>query len=225
MKKTLMLIPAFVFALALMAQRPQHQGNGKQERPGMEQRRGMGNNNAFRNLDLTDAQKAQAKILQDEFRSKMQALNENENISVKEQRDARFNLAKEHRTKMNNILTTEQQSQLKEQRAKQQAKMQEIQAKRFENMAEKLALNETQKATLQKEREVQRVKMQSIQQNEIPDRMAFQAIMRERKDKHEATMKSVLTKEQFEKWEEMKKQAPQRSGRGRGHMHGRGMQV
>jgi Spy/CpxP family protein refolding chaperone len=188
----------------------------------MEERGGFVKSKVFQNLDLTEAQKEQVNTLQRDFRAKMQALNQKENITVKEQRDARFSLAKEHRAKMTGLLTAEQQYKLKEQRANQQNKMQEVKSRRFEDMTEKLSLNETQKAALQKERDEQRMKMQSIRQNDAIERSEMQASIQEMRAKHEATMKSVLTKEQYKQWEEMKKQIPQRGGHGRGHMHGHG---
>jgi Spy/CpxP family protein refolding chaperone len=225
MKKTLLIIPALALAFGLMAQQPQRPGYGKKDKPGMERRGGLNKGGALQNIDLTEAQQNQMKTLQMKFREQMKALGQNENISVKEQRDARFNLAKEHRNNIDKILTTEQKSKLKEQRINQQGQKQEMLAKRFDQMAQTLALTDAQKATLQKEREVQRAKMEALRLNENFDRTAFQTSMKEIRANREATMKSVLTSAQYEKWEEMKKQSPPRRGQGRGFGQGRGMQV
>lgn len=225
MKKTIMIIPALVLSFGLMAQQPEKQRFGKQGKPGMERRGGLNKSDAFKNLDLTEAQQQEMKGMQMQFREQMKSLGQNENNSVKEQRDARYNLAKEHRNNINKILTPEQQSKLKQQRKSQQNQMQALQAKRFEQMAQNLDLTEAQKATLQKDREAQRAKMEALRQNENADRTVFQNSMQEIRANREATLKSVLTPEQFQKWEEMRKQTPQRRGHGRGFGQGRGMQV
>ena len=62
-------------------------------------------------LNLSQEQKDQIKAINEEFRNQMQDLKKNENITVKEQKERREELAKNHRERFQSILTQEQKDQ------------------------------------------------------------------------------------------------------------------
>jgi Spy/CpxP family protein refolding chaperone len=59
-------------------------------------------------LNLTDAQKQQMKSINEDFKNKMQALNKNDNIMVKDMKAQRKALMQERKDKISAILTPEQ---------------------------------------------------------------------------------------------------------------------
>ncbi|HRE50159.1 MAG TPA: hypothetical protein PK339_01975 [Flavitalea sp.] len=68
----------------------------------------------FKELNLTDAQKAEIKKINEDFKSKMQEINKNDNVTVKEMREKKAALHKERRTAFLNVLTPEQKATLEE---------------------------------------------------------------------------------------------------------------
>jgi hypothetical protein len=83
MKKTMLLMLPFFVAIVAIAQPPHpagKPGKGPGGKAGMEM---------MKDIDLTPEQKVAMQKLQDELRQQMQALNRNESITVKEQRDRR----------------------------------------------------------------------------------------------------------------------------------------
>lgn len=62
-------------------------------------------------LNLSEAQKQQIKSVNEDFRTKMQALNQNDNLLVKDARAQRKALMQERKDKISAILTPEQRTQ------------------------------------------------------------------------------------------------------------------
>lgn len=158
-----------------------------------------------KDLNLTDEQKQQLKGINENHRKQMAELKKNESISVKEMNDRKALLAKEHRSAMEQILTTEQKTKMLEQRNRSKQKHGQMQAKRMEEMKEKLALTEDQSAKLTSLNEGYRSKFESLKKNESLDQTAkreqFKALQKQRKEE----LKNVLTQEQIQKLEDMKK--------------------
>lgn len=163
--KKLLWSAAFIFALSGMAVAQNNGGGKNADRGGMKRGQGMqdgkmkgerqGRMNADRNtgfwakdLNLTDAQKAQMETLQQKFRTDMQALNKQENITVKEQRERREALANSHREAMQNILTPEQRAQMQQKAAERREDRQENREARMEDHFDRLDLNEMQRAAV-----------------------------------------------------------------------------
>ena len=95
--------------------RPGHEMKRKHHRGGDE----------FKNLNLSEDQKAQFKALHEENRKQMAELKKNDNITVKEWNGKKDALRKEHREKMQSLLTTEQKAQLEKSKLERKAKMEE----------------------------------------------------------------------------------------------------
>lgn len=222
MKNLLVLAATTLLTTALMAQRP-HQGPGpRQGRPGME-KVGPGRQMAFDDLNLTEAQKTQLKTLQESFRQKMKELNANENLTVKDQRDQRFALARAHKQQVDQVLTPDQKATLESKRKEQQQKMQEMGEQRWQKLATELQLTEAQKQALTTARTTHRSNMQQIQQNESMSRSQKQAALQAEQQKHKQVMESTLTEAQRNQWKEMQQHRPGTRGamQGRPGHHGR----
>ena len=158
-----------------------------------------------KDLNLSDAQKQQMKTAKETYRKQMAELNKNENITVKEMRDRRASLAKEHKSAIEGILTQEQKNKIQENRAKSMEKRKEMQAKRMEKMKKDLALTDDQSAKLKSLNESYKSKFESLNKNESLDRTAKREQFKTLHQQHRNEMKSVLTQEQVQKLEEMRK--------------------
>ena len=98
-----------LFAVAALPTSATAQEKRMMKHPGkMKHQHGM----MARDLNLSEDQKKQAKTYREDFRKKMQELNKNENITVKEMRDRKEALQKEQRNKMQSLLTAEQKNKI-----------------------------------------------------------------------------------------------------------------
>lgn len=159
----------------------------------------------MKELNLTDAQKQQAKANREDFKQKMQELNKNESITVKEMRDRKAALMKEQKAKMEALLTPEQKTKLEQMKVEQKQKADERFAKHLDKMKSDLGLTETQLTQLKTQRQDMRAKFEALKNNESLSREQkkeqFMALKEEAKEAH----KKIFTPEQLKKMEEMKK--------------------
>ena len=162
-------------------------------------------------LNFSEAQKTQAKAINEDSRKKMQELNKNESITVKEQRDRRAAIQKERKTKMDGLLTAEQKAKQTQLRAEQKAKKEAGYTKRLDKMKTNLNLTDEQVAKLKAQRTTTHAKAEKIKNNESLSREQkkeqMMALKSEAKDQH----KKIFTPEQLKKREEMKKNHGEKS--------------
>lgn len=158
-----------------------------------------------KDLNLSDDQKQKMKGINETFKKQMSELRNNENITVKEMRDRRSAIAKEHRSAIQGLLTQEQKNKLQEHKAKSIEKRKEMQVKRMEKMKKDLALTDDQSAKLKSMNESYRSKFETLRKNESLDRSAKQEQMKTLREQQKSELKNVLTEEQIQKLEEMKK--------------------
>jgi Spy/CpxP family protein refolding chaperone len=156
-------------------------------------------------LNLSESQKQQAKANHDEFKQKMQELDKNENITVKESRDRKDALMKEQRSKMEALLTPEQKTKMEQLKAEQKTKSNERFGNHLDKMKGELNLTESQVAQLKTQRENMSAKFKAIKENESLSRQQkrdqLMALKEEAKKQHE----KIFTADQMKKMEEMKK--------------------
>ena len=156
-------------------------------------------------LNFSEAQKTQAKAINEDSRKKMQELNKNESITVKEQRDRKTAIQKERKTKMDGLLTAEQKAKQTQLRADHKAKKEAGYAKRLDKMKTNLNLSDEQVTKLKTQRAATHAKAEKIKNNESLSREQkkeqMMALKSEAKDQH----KKIFTPEQLKKREEMKK--------------------
>jgi Spy/CpxP family protein refolding chaperone len=163
-------------------------------------------------LNFTDAQKAQAKTINEDSRKKMQELNKNENITVKEQRDRKAAILKESKIKMDGLLTAEQKTKLVQLKAEQKAKHEERYAKHLDKMKTNLNLTDEQVAKLKVQRAANHAKAEKIKNNELLSREQKKEQMMALKAEAKQQNSKIFTPEQLKKREEMKKVHGDKSG-------------
>jgi len=208
MKK--IFIMATVICLSVVAVKAQQPGNY-----GFRHRQGRAYHHHRRDLakelNFTDQQKQQLKTINSDFRNKMAALDKNENITVKEMRDKKAVLLKEQRTAFQNLLTPEQKNKLEDMRKKGEARRQEMAAKQLDRMKIILSLSDDQTAKIKNVNDNFRTQLQKFREDQSLSRTAkrdqFMALAKQRND----DIKSVLTQEQFDKMQELRKQRMDRS--------------
>jgi len=167
---------------------------------------------ALQQLNLSDAQKAQMKASNEEFKSKMKAAQSNENQTVKQLRDTRASLAKAHKAKMESILTTEQKGKLAELKANAKKQHGEHFAKHFDKMKQQLNLTDQQVATLKSNQESIKGKLKAIKDNDQLDRTAKMQQVKALRTEMKSNFDNVLTKEQKDKMQTLRAERKDKMG-------------
>ena len=165
-------------------------------------------------LNLSQTQKDQMKSINDEFRSQMQDLKKNENITVKEQKSRREELTKNHRERIQSILTNDQKVQfekIKKEHSDKSGKMGKTKrgGKDFgngsrEKLSESLNLSKEQSDKLKTLHSGMSEKIKSIRSNESLTQDQKKEQMNEVKKQQKEQMKSILSEDQLKKMDEMK---------------------
>ena len=159
----------------------------------------------MKQLNLSTAQKAQFKTDHQEFKQKMQELNKNESMTVKDFRDRKFALRKEQKSKIDGLLTPEQKTKFAQLKTEQKAKKEGHFAGHLNKMKTQLGLTDNQVAQLKSQRDDMHLKMKSIKENESLSREQVRdqvmALKNEAKEQH----KKIFTEDQLKKMEELKK--------------------
>ncbi|MEO5783116.1 MAG: hypothetical protein ABIQ07_07590 [Ginsengibacter sp.] len=167
---------------------------------------GMGR--GMEKLNLTDAQKQQMKSINEDFKTRMQALNKNDNMMVKDQRAQKESLMQERKNKISAILTPEQKTQFEQMHKSMEmrdGKMgNRMQGGRMEHMKTELGLTDAQLAKMKAGSESFRIRAKAIHDNTSlsadQKKTQFEALHKERENSY----KSFLTAEQIAKMDQMK---------------------
>lgn len=160
---------------------------------------------AFKNLNLTDAQKQQMKADHESFKKQMQELDKNDNMTVKEYREKKDALHKAQKEKMMSMLTPEQKNQLEQNKKSRLAEREARDAKRMEKMKTNLGLTDDQVAKIKTSRESIRTQMNAIREDDKLSSTEKKEKLMALKEQHKNSIKQYLTPEQISKMEEMKK--------------------
>ncbi|MDQ6813323.1 MAG: Spy/CpxP family protein refolding chaperone [Bacteroidota bacterium] len=213
MKKIVLGMMALALTFSAMSQTNNNSNQGRKD--GDERSfRGGGN---LDKLNLTDAQKAQMKTINESFRQQMQDLRKQGNITVDEQKQKREALMKEHREKLAAILTPEQRKQavsIREERKedrmaerkddKAEDKMQDrnedridgARGDRFEGVSKDLNLTPEQSSKMASINSAFRTSLQSIRQNGTLTKEQKRDQMKSLMKQHQSDMESLLTDDQ-----------------------------
>jgi Spy/CpxP family protein refolding chaperone len=195
MKK--IMLTALAFTMAIFSANAQQQGKMKHKKHQQQ--------DVMKQLNLSEDQKKQAATMKQEYRAKMQELNKNESITVKESRDRKEALRKEQKTRMQALLTNEQKNRLEQLKADKKAKKEANVAKKLDRMKTKLQLTDEQVAKLKADRERTKSQLKSIRENQGLDRLQRKEQLMALKKERKTQIESMLTTEQKEKMKEMKK--------------------
>ncbi len=195
MKKIALAITALVIGFTSMAQTADSSGRHKEFHK-MERHAGA---QYLEKLNLTDDQKAQIKTLNDGFRQQMQDLKSNTGMSADDQKEKRKALMKEHKEKVEAILTPEQRKQAQDMRKEfADGNKGEMRNQRFEEMTKNLNLTPEQSAKMKDLNASLRNNIQNIHQNTALSQEEKKEQMKSLMKKHKADMEALLTNEQKE---------------------------
>ncbi len=157
-------------------------------------------------LNFSEEQKKQLKGINAEFKKEMQELKKNDNITVKEFKTRKERIRKDQKDKTLALLTAEQKTKLETMKQDRITKGKERSAKGFENMKSKLNLTDEQVSKLKVSHESFAAKAKEIRGNqsltEVQKKEQFKALAEQRKE----DAKSILTKEQLDKMQQMHKE-------------------
>ena len=214
MKKYLIAASAFmIIAVTANAQSTDNstksapnQQNSKMHGP----RTGLGMNTHRRNfmmmrdINLTDAQKQQAKSLNEEYNAKVKNLKKDENITLKDYRAKKASLEQERKSKFQALLTPEQKDKIAQAKKTRSEKMKMTTQKRLDKMKSDLNLTDEQVAKIQEQRNTSMEKMKAIRENSsLSEDQKREQLMDLHKSMHES-MNSILTADQIKKRDEMR---------------------
>jgi Spy/CpxP family protein refolding chaperone len=214
MKKYLIALSAFtIIAVAANAQStdnstksaPNQQNNKMHgHRPGYGMNRHRGNFTMMRDINLTDAQKQQARALNEDYQAKVKNLERDENITLKDYCAKKASLEQERKSKFQALLTPEQKDKIAQDRKARSEKIKVIAQKRLDKMKTDLNLTDEQVAKIQEQRNTSIEKMKAIRENSsLSDDQKKEQLMDLRKSMHDS-MNSILTADQIKKRDEMR---------------------
>ena len=199
MKKLQLAFAALVLASTLSFAQPANKQDRKQH--GKHEQK-----NKIEDLDLSDDQKAQMKAANEDFKAQMKALKNDGNQTVAQQRDKRAALAQAHKTRLDNILTTEQRAKRATLHANGRQQHGEMNARHMERMQKELNLTTEQINQLKNSDEAMKSKLENIKNNSSLDEAAKRQQLTALREERKAMMEKVLTAEQKEKWQGMHKE-------------------
>lgn len=157
-------------------------------------------------INLTPSQKEQLKSQRIEAKNQMMELDKNENLSVKEYKVRKAAIREEQKEKMNNLLTSEQKSQLKKMKSDKKAQHEMKRAKKMEKMQSRLNLSDGQVAQMKATREAQQAQIKMIKENETFSSSEKKEKIMALKNENRDSYKKILTAEQLKKMDEHKKE-------------------
>lgn len=186
----------------------------QQNRPGMQRNQFGGNQFAKGNfnqrfqqrrkgmiagLHLTPDQMKQGKTINEDFRKQVATLQKNDKISLGEYKTRLAALRKDHKTKLQGLLTDQQKDQIAEHRKNAEINAQVKAVARLERIKLTLGLSDDQVAKIKSNQSALRSKLKALRENDamLPEQKKeeLKSLMEQRKD----VVKSVLTPEQQSK--------------------------
>lgn len=209
MKKLILSAVVFSMAVAVQAQEIPER---KTERPGMLERKRhhvRHHRMDLQKLNLSEDQKAKFKSQNESFRKQVDDLKKNENITVKDFKTKMESIRKEHKSKVEGILTADQKAQLEKMKTDGIAKQKEMAKQRAERMKTNLGLTDEQSSRMESSRKEMGEKMKAIRENKSLSDEQKKEQLKELHKKQKENMKSILTKEQLEKLKESRHKRPE----------------
>jgi periplasmic protein CpxP/Spy len=160
----------------------------------------------IKQLNLTPDQQQKLQASREDFKTQMIALNQDESITLKEYRDKIYIMRKEQKMQFLNILTADQKAKLEQIKKDNKAKRELMASKRIDKLKMQLNLSDEQIATIKANREAERSKLETIIQNDSLSRTDKKEQLMTIKEANKDSMKTVLTADQYAKWQELKKE-------------------
>ncbi|MBS1947176.1 MAG: hypothetical protein JST47_05370 [Bacteroidetes bacterium] len=164
----------------------------------------------MKQLDLTETQKQQTKSINENFRNKIKALNKNEDITVREWKQERAGLLKEHRVAIQNVLTPEQKAKMEQMRQTASAHIHEMSKKRLGKMKAELNLSNGQATKINALSANLKSQIKAIQENDALSIEEKREQAMALKRQHKQDFKNVLTEDQLSKLKELRRDRAER---------------
>ena len=155
-------------------------------------------------LNLTDAQKQQARALNEDYNAKVKNLEKDDNITLKDYRTQKAALENERKSKFQALLTPDQKNKIAQDKKERSEKMEMMAQKRMDKMKADLSLTDDQVAKIQDQRKSSIEQMKAIRENSsLSEEQKKEQFMDLRKSRKES-LNSILTADQIKKREEMR---------------------
>ena len=156
-------------------------------------------------IQLTEEQKQQLKVVHEDFRKKMDVLDQQQNITVKEYNDRKTQLRKEFKSKREALLTKEQKDKIATAKELRELKKKEMFVKKMAMMKGNLELTDDQVKQLKALHEKNSSAVENVKsENKLNDeekKMRLKSI----KETANEERKKILNEEQLKKLESMRK--------------------
>ena len=195
---------AFTLVLASVGFTASAQERRDAKKPRTEDRMKMGGQKYMKDLNLTEAQKAQLKAQREASKAQLDAIKNDATLPDAQKKEKAKAIFAEQKTKTQALLTAEQKAKLEESRKVSKERHKEMAEKRKDGFA-KLNLSADQSAKIKAQREALKVKVTAIKNNSSLTEEQKKAQMKEVRQSSQAEMKSILTPEQQKQMQEMRK--------------------
>ena len=193
------------FALSANAQTktPDHQWKHDGQEKG-EHHGGHHKGMMFQKLNLSDAQKDQMKNINKDFKTKIESLKKNDQMTMGDFKTQKEALEKEHKSQMLGILTPAQKTQMEQLKKEGKEKHEQMGEKRFEKMQSELSLTPDQVSKLRSNHENFKSQADAIRNNSSLSEDQKHEQLKALHEQGKEYMKSILTADQLKKFEERK---------------------
>ena len=219
MKRIFVTILALILTASVFAQTDKAKGN-KSNREWNQHNKGD-RKDMMKDLDLTESQRTQMKSINENFRNQMQSLKNDKTLSAEQLKQRRQELAQEHKSKIENILTSDQKKIWKDKRDEMREDRKEEGGKKgrrtgkFENKMDRHegAGDITKNLNLSSEQQKQvatlnqkfRTNTNSIRTNTLLTKEQKQEQLKELHKDHKQSIESLLTSDQKKQLKESMK--------------------
>ena len=179
-------------------------------------------NKAFDDLNLSADQKARLQSIREDFKKQSEALKNNTSLSAEEKKARRKTMHEQFKTQMESVLTPAQKEQLQKKKAewkeknkgakkewKKEGKNDNARGKGFDrgrDFQKELGLTDEQKQKMEQLRNDFRNRFSSLRSDNALTQEQKKAKMQELMKQQREQMKSILTPEQIQKMESLKKE-------------------
>ena len=211
MKKYLIALSAFtIFTISANAQQQRTtSGDAPMTHHGKLDHKKMGHGNhergmMMKQLDLTDAQKQQAKAIRDDYQNQIKQLKGDGSMSVSDYNAKKASLQKEQKAKFESLLTQDQKNKMQQLRKEQVAKTDARREKRMDKMKSTLNLTGAQVSQLKSQHDSFKSQAHAIKDNSSLSQDEKKQQFMELRKKNEENEKNILTAEQLQKKEQLR---------------------
>lgn len=161
-------------------------------------------------LNLTQEQQEKIRTIHEDGRRQMQALRDNKQQSLQQYDEARARIKKDNKSKIQAILTKEQQASMTKMRSEKEEKRKAHQLKRLDGLKAKLSLTDNQYEQLKGLQDKNHTAIKNIHDNDNIGPDAKRSAIQKIRESAMEERKKILTVEQWKKMEDMKGGNPNR---------------